>query len=69
MSAGQKIQDLGWMSAGVLYHPAECQGHLGHLNSGAKLAKPFLRQAAWSRSIASVKDLAIPYILEVVGSQ
>jgi len=40
-----------------------------HLKSGARMGKPFLRQAAWSRSVASVQNLAIPNILEVMGSQ
>lgn len=49
--------------------PSKCQGHLVHINSGARLRKPFLRQAAWSRSIASEKYLAIPHIRDVTGRQ
>lgn len=47
--------------------PSKCQGHLVHLNRWGKAERAFLRQAAWSRSIATEKHLATPYILRCQG--
>lgn len=68
MSAGQKTQDLGWMSAGILYCPAECLGHSINVNNWTRQGKLFLREAAWSGTIVSV-DRAVPFILDVMGHQ